>query len=78
MVCLTQNDGKQFLVDYSMDELENLLDPNIFFHINRQYIINISSVNKIHTHFNGMLKLELTPKTEEEVMVSRDKAKLFK
>lgn len=78
MVCLVQNDGKQSLVDYSMDELENILDPNVFFHINRQFIINVSSVNKIHTHFNGMLKLELLPKTENEVMVSRDKAKPFK
>ena len=78
MVCLTQTDGKQFLVDYSLEELQNLLDPNIFFHVNRQYIINISSVAKIHTHFNGMLKLELTPKTEEEVTISRDKAKPFK
>ncbi|HEX8546632.1 MAG TPA: LytTR family DNA-binding domain-containing protein [Cytophagaceae bacterium] len=78
MVCLTQNDGKQFLVDYSLEELEALLDPAVFCHINRQYIINISSVHKIHTHFNGMLKLELLPKSEVEVMISRDKAKLFK
>lgn len=78
MVCLTQKDGKQFLVNYTMEELEKLLDPNIFFHVNRQYIISISSLNKIHTHFNGMLKLELQPKTEDEVMVSRDKAKVFK
>lgn len=77
-VCLVGKDGKQFLVDYTIDQLTELLDPAHFFHLNRQFIAHQSALYKIHTHFNGALKLELLPAPSEEVMVSRDKARTFK
>jgi DNA-binding LytR/AlgR family response regulator len=77
-VCLITREGKQYLVDHTMDDLDRLLDPAVFFHVNRQFITHLASLHKIHTHFNGALKLELLPKPSEEVMVSREKTKLFK
>ena len=77
-VCLVDKHGKQFLIDYTLEQLQAMLDPRVFFHLNRQFIAHLSSINKIHTHFNGALKLELLPKSSEEVIVSRDKAKSFK
>lgn len=77
-VCLIKNDNKQFLVDYTLEELEKTLDPKFFFRINRQYISTMSAVKKIHPHFNGKLKLILSPEPNEEVLVSREKAQLFK
>ncbi|MCU0340649.1 MAG: LytTR family DNA-binding domain-containing protein [Spirosomaceae bacterium] len=78
MVCLVRHDNKQFLVDYTLEELEKLLDPTIFFRVNRQCIAALPAVRKIHTYFNGKLKLQLTPEPPQEVLVSREKAATFK
>lgn len=78
MVCLITKDNKQFLVDYKLEDLENLLNPQYFFRINRQIIAHIDSIATIHLHFNGKLKLDLKPTCNAEVFVSREKANLFK
>lgn len=78
MVCLVRKDDKQWLVDYTLEELENLLDPSLFFRLNRQLIANISSIGQINTYFNGKLKLSLQPIFSQEVLISREKAQAFK
>ena len=71
---LKTRDHQEWLVDYTMDELGQMLDPNLFFRLNRQVIAELRSVDKVHLHFNGKLKINLQPPFEEEVMVSREKA----
>lgn len=78
MVCLVRSDNRQFLVDYTLEELEKLLNPSYFFRLNRQYIASLPAVQKIHTYFNGKLKLELTPAPSHEIIISREKAPFFK
>lgn len=78
MVLLTRTDGKKFLVDYTLEQLEKLLNPEVFFRLNRQLLAHVRTVRKIHPYFNGKLKLQLSPETGEEVLVSRDKAPEFK
>lgn len=78
MSCLVASDGRQYLVDYKLEELESLLDPLSFFRLNRQFIARIDAILKIHTYFNGKLKIELRPQTAQEVIVSREKAPAFK
>ncbi|CAG4999909.1 Transcriptional regulatory protein YpdB [Dyadobacter sp. CECT 9275] len=78
LACLVGNDGRQFLVDYTLEELESLVDPASFFRLNRQFIARVTAIQKIHTYFNGKLKVELRPETPQEVMVSREKAPAFK
>jgi DNA-binding LytR/AlgR family response regulator len=78
MACLVATDGRQYLVDYKLEELESLVDPLNFFRLNRQFIARIDAIQKIHTYFNGKLKIELHPQTSQEVVVSRDKAPAFK
>ncbi len=85
MVCVVLKQGlqdnkpsfKQFLLDYTLEELEDLLNPAIFFRLNRQFIACVGAISKIHTYFNGKLKIELSPQTTEEVLVSREKNVLF-
>lgn len=77
-VCLQTMEDKQFLVDFRLDELEELLDPAQFFRLNRQFIASAASLRKAHNHLNGKLKIDLQPQPEEEVFVSREKAGLFK
>lgn len=74
----TWNKNK-YVVDYTMEELENMLDTQIFFRANRGYIIHIKSVMQIHNYFNGKLKLEIKPAVEkDDVVISREKAGIFK
>jgi len=70
--------NERFPIDLSMNELDNQLDPNVFFRINRQSIINSSSIKKISNWFNARLKLETEPKETVEFVVSREKVKDFK
>lgn len=76
--CLVGTDGRQYLVDYKLEELETLVDPAGFFRLNRQFIASVSAIHKIHTYFNGKLKIQLLPETAQEVIVSREKAPAFK
>ena len=68
----------KYVVDYTMDELEGMLDEQQFFRANRGFILSIRTVRQIHPYFNGKLKLELEPVPQQEVLVSRDKANSFK
>ena len=72
-------ENSRFPVNYSIEQLSELLDSFLFFQINRKYIINIESILNIHTWFNSRFKIEIAPKPDdEEVIVSRERAKDFK
>lgn len=68
----------RFMVDHSLDELEELLNPEHFFRANRQFIVSLKSLDGIHHHFNGKLKINLRPAPGEDVFVSRERAADFK
>ncbi|MPR36864.1 LytR/AlgR family response regulator transcription factor [Salmonirosea aquatica] len=70
--------NQKFSLDYTLDELEAMLDPGQFFRANRQYIVSVASVQQIHPYFNNKLKLTLKPATDDEVLVSRERATDFK
>lgn len=72
------NTGVVENIPQTLEELEKQLDPKLFFRANRQFIIHIDSVKQIFNHFNGKLKLELRKQPEMEVIVSREKASVFK
>ena len=73
----TWTNGK-FIVEYSLDDLETMVDPLNFMRINRSFIVHIKAVDKVHTYLTGKLKLELKPPVDEEVTVSRENASAFK
>lgn len=71
-------DRMKHLIDYTLEELEQMLDPKLFFRISRQFILEVKSIAQIHTYFNGKLKVDLRPSTDKEVMVSRERVSDFK
>lgn len=75
---LVLNNGDIQAALFTMDELEEQLDPEIFFRANRQHLISINCINTIHNYFNGKLKVMLQGPKEVEIFVSREKAPLFK
>jgi DNA-binding LytR/AlgR family response regulator len=71
-------DGKKQHLDYTLEQLETVLDPSQFFRINRKIILNADAILKIHPYFNNRLKLELLPIAPFDVVVSREKVGAFK
>lgn len=72
------NDNKKFVVDYTMDELATMLDPQRFFRISRSFFISVESVAQIHDYFGNRLMLTLQPASEKDAIVSREKVSDFK
>ena len=71
-------DNKKFVVDYTMDELEEMLDPERYFRISRSFYVSINSVDKIDDYFGNRLILALKPAVDKEALVSREKVTEFK
>lgn len=78
LVFLQTYDKEKFLVEYTLNELEELLDPKKYFRINRQMIISISAIKTINQFFNQRLILDLEPSMPFDVIVSREKVIAFK
>ena len=78
VVYLITGSGKKFLVDYTLDELTSLLDPDQFFRANRQFLIHYNSIKEVHRYHKG--KLLIAPKIdiEEPITISEEKSSLFK
>jgi two-component system, LytTR family, response regulator LytT len=72
------NDNKKYVVDYTMDELEDMLDPERYFRISRSFYVSINSVEKIDDYFGNRLILGLKPAVDKEALVSREKVTDFK
>ena len=77
-VTLVATDGRRFVLDYTLEQLEGLLDPARFFRLNRQLIAQLPAVRRLHPHFGGKLLVELHPAPAEETLVSREKAPALK
>ena len=79
LVFLTVNGGKRFIVDYTIEQLEELLNPKFFFRINRKTIVNIDSVVKAQAYFNGRLKIEAKELLGDDyTLISRERVNDFK
>jgi len=71
-------DNRKFVVDYTMDELNDMLDPDKYFRISRSFFISVNSVAQIHDYFGNRILLHLKPETDKEAIVSREKVTDFK
>ncbi|MBL7749681.1 MAG: response regulator transcription factor [Chitinophagaceae bacterium] len=71
-------DGNKHLLELNLTQLEDQLQPLKFYRINRQLLVNIDAVSKVHTWLGGRLKLELRPSTTTDTIVSRERVNGFK
>jgi two-component system, LytTR family, response regulator LytT len=71
-------DNKKFVVDYTMDELEDMLNPKDYFRISRSFYVAVNSIDKIDDYFGNRLILGLKPEVDKEALVSREKVTEFK
>ena len=70
--------GTKFMLENNLSQLEEQLQPDNFFRINRHLLVNIESVKKVHSWLGGRLKLEVNPATTAETVVSRERVNGFK
>lgn len=77
-VYLKRNNGKKYLIEYTLESLEELLDPKLFMRTNRSFLVYINSIEDVVVYANRRLKLTLNPNAEDEVVVSREKVAQFK
>ncbi|EKT3956833.1 response regulator transcription factor [Flavobacterium psychrophilum] len=71
-------DNRNYLIDLTLEVLEQDLDPENFFRISRKFIVPLKSVKEIILYSNSRLKIVLPTYKEEEVVVSREKVQEFK
>lgn len=69
--------GRRYIIDYTLDRLEWMLDVEQFFRVSRNCIANIRSIHKISKYFAGRLLLQFQPECPHEVIVSRSRADDF-
>jgi DNA-binding LytR/AlgR family response regulator len=71
-------DSRRYIVDYTLEELEHLLDPHYFYRLSRKVLARIEAVKDVKAYPGGRLKVQLLPPPEGEVVVSRERVPDFK
>jgi two-component system response regulator LytT len=70
--------GRNYLLDTTLDQLENELEPHTFFRINRKFFVNIKAIKDIISYTNSRLQIMLHSYNEQDVIVARERVKDFK
>lgn len=78
LVYFKLKDGNTIVVPFTLEEMEDQLDPQFFFRVNRQYILHVESIESIQKYFNEKAKIILKNDKSAEVIVSRVKMPAFK
>ena len=71
-------EGRNYPMDHNLDALQGMLDPQHFFRINRQYLINIKAIQEMKTYTKARVIVQLNPPTKEAPVVSSERAADFK
>lgn len=77
-VYLITNQLRKFIIDYTLESLGEILDPKLFYRVNRSYIVHISAIQDVIVYSNSRLKITPHIKWEPEIIVSREKVSEFK
>jgi two-component system response regulator LytT len=78
-VTLVDKKGMRYLVNFTMEKLEPLLNPSLFFRVNRKMIIHSKIIEQVKPYFNSRLKVQLKEiKFNEEIIISRERVGQFK
>lgn len=75
---LYTQDRKNYLLDMTLEQLEDELDPVKFFRVSRKFIINVDAISDIISYTNSRLQIKLNHYDEQEIIVSREKVRSFK
>lgn len=71
-------DGRNYLLDTTLEQLEDELEPETFFRINRKFFVNIHAIKDIISYTNSRLQIKLNSYNEQDIIVARERVKDFK
>lgn len=71
-------DARSYIIDYTLEQIQSMVDPHQFFRIGRKYLVHIDAIEDIVTYTNSRLLLKLTHLKERDAIVSREKVNEFK
>lgn len=72
------SDGRNYLLETTLENLEAELEPKTFFRISRKFYININHIKDIVSYTNSRLQIKLNRFSDQEIIVSRERVKDFK
>lgn len=72
------NEGRNYLLDATLDQLEADLAPNVFFRTSRKFYINVNAIKDIISYTNSRLQIKLNRFNEQDIIVARERVKDFK
>lgn len=75
---LHTSEGRNYLLDTTLEQLENELEPQTFFRINRKFFVNVNAIKDMVSYTNSRLQIKLNSYNEQEVIVARERVKDFK
>jgi DNA-binding LytR/AlgR family response regulator len=76
---LLDKEGNRYMTDRNLIELENKLDPNTFFRVSRQYIVNINFIKSFRTIERSKIWVNLTiSHKEHKIIISQESAPYFR
>ena len=78
IIYLVTKKNERYVIDFKLEEIENVVDQKKFFRINRQFIINIDAIAKMSVHTKSRVKITLNPACEIETIVSTERSPEFK
>lgn len=77
-VYLVTNENKKFILDYKLEDLNEVLDTTSFYRVNRTFIVNINTIQDVIVYSNNRLKITPKIRVDKEIIVSREKVSIFK
>ncbi len=71
-------ENRDYLIDMTLEQLENELDPKTFFRISRKFFVNINAIKDMVSYTNSRLQIKLNTYKDQEVIVARERVRDFK
>jgi DNA-binding LytR/AlgR family response regulator len=75
---VTKVENRKYLVDHTLEEIEQMVDPDCFFRISRKFIICVDALYEVKTLLSGKLEIRMNQGCEHDLSVSRERAGDFK
>ena len=72
------NEGRNYLLDGTLEQIEDDLEPQKFFRVSRKFFVNIDAIKDMISYSNSRLQIKLNHFNEQEIIVARERVKDFK
>lgn len=79
IVYLVDKEGARYVMEHTLEKLESMLDPKLFFRLNRRFIVHIQAIQQIKPWYNSRLRLTVQGAgREDELVISRERVSEFR